>query len=312
MDWSLFDRYRNFIPDFEGFLKSLEEPFPTGLRGTGDLGPWLESVSDHAYKKPFEELFYYEVEGERKFWGGRLEHHHGHYFMQAFSSLLSVLALSPGENETILDMCAAPGGKTTHLAQMMKNTGLLIALEPDLNRRRVLKANLNRMLVANCMVYASKGQDISLGSLRFDRILLDGHCSSEGTFRHDTLLGKKRRKVNYLSYNKEFREKLHREQAALLDHSVSLLKENGILVYSTCTYDPDENEGAISKLLKRHPNLVIEEIPFSQEIEDKLSQGIGEYEGQGFGADLLKTRRVYPHKLNSIGFYVARIRKLSS
>lgn len=314
LDWSLFkDRYQDIIPEFDLFLKKLEEPLPIGLREAvfHQIPYKLEEKltrEGEEFNKPFDDLPFYEVFGERKRWGGDIDHHLGLYFMQALSSLLPVIALGPKKGEVILDMCAAPGGKSGFLAEKMENSGKLVCCEPDLNRRRVLKANLSRLGVFNCLIFAGKGQELSFSSGSFDKILLDGPCSSEGTFRHEVLKGKKRREVNYMTYNEAFRKRLHIEQAELLDKAYDLLKPGGVLVYSTCTYDPDENEGAIDSFLKRHPDCSLKDLEFSKEVDEKLRPGLTHYKSP-YDPSLSLTRRVYPHIFNSIGFYVAKIVK---
>ncbi|MCR9203673.1 MAG: RsmB/NOP family class I SAM-dependent RNA methyltransferase [Halobacteriovoraceae bacterium] len=312
LDWSLFtERYEGMIPDFDSFIEKLGRPLPIGLR-ENQLHQLPYGLKEKLiqgsvkYNCPSEELQFFEVEGERKFWGGDIDHHLGLYFMQALSSLLPVLALNPKKNETVLDMCAAPGGKSCFLAEKMQNTGRLICCEPDLNRRRVLKANLSRIGVFNCFTFAGKGQELE--NELFDRILLDGPCSSEGTFREEVLLGKKRREVNFLTYNEAFRKKLHLEQRSLLDKAYELLKPEGTLVYSTCTYDPDENEGAVQYLLDKYPNCEVVPISFPVELEKKLKPGITNFK-QPYDESLSHSRRIYPHYFNSIGFYVAKIIK---
>jgi NOL1/NOP2/sun family putative RNA methylase len=311
--WSLFsERYQGMIPDFMDFLEALETPFPIGLR-QNSLHPLPYSLEeklrrlDVDFKKPLKSESFYHVPGERKFWGGDLDHHLGLYFMQALSSLLPSLALAPGSHEVVLDMCAAPGGKTSHLAQIMNNSGLLVASEPDLMRRRVLKANLSRMGVLNCSILAGKGQDLELKDESFDAILLDGPCSSEGTFRSDVLTGAKRRKTNYLEYNPKFRNSLHQEQKELLDKAYRLLKKGGRLVYSTCTYDPQENEMMVQYLLDKHQDLEVSALDLGDEL--KLQSGLVEYGGRRLSDQLKNSVRVYPHYVNSIGFYVAKILK---
>lgn len=312
--WVLFEsRYQNIIPEFDAFINSLERPFPVGLRENGlhclpyNLKEKLVGQNNYKFHQPIPGLSYYEVEGPRKVWGGDLDHHLGLYFMQALSSTLSSIALEPKEGESIFDMCAAPGGKTTHIAELMNNTGALVACEPDINRRRVLKANLTRLGVSNTHVLAGKAQDLSLPAQSFDRILLDGPCSSEGTFRRDVISGNKRRKVNYLEYNQRFRSSLHREQSSLLHKAFELLKPGGTLVYSTCTYDPDENEGQVSGFLERFPHMELTSIEFPFSVN--LSPGLLSFGEKNFHQDCIKCVRVYPHKVNSIGFFIAKFIK---
>lgn len=301
------------IPDFENFLLALDKGLPIGLRESAfhqfpyNLEEKLKN-SGSVFKKKFQSFNFYEVEGPRKKWGGDIDHHLGMYFMQAFSSLLPVYTLSPQPGERVLDMCAAPGGKSALLSELMQNEGVLICCEPDLYRRRVLKANLNRLNCINSYVFQGKAQELAFPKESFDKILLDGPCSSEGTFRKEVILGDKRREVNYLTYNERFRRELHQEQTILLDKAWELLKPGGVLVYSTCTYDPDENERALQRLLSQYPDAHLAKISFGDEIDGHLIDGFVE---PGMSEDLKLTKRVYPHKMNSIGFYFGKVVKSS-
>ncbi len=313
MDWSLFsERYRELIPNFPDFLNSLSRPFPIGLRENSlhCLPYTLEDKlkkSGVSYKRPESSLGFFEVAEPRKLWGGDIDHHLGLYYMQALSSLISPLALAPQGNKLVLDMCAAPGGKATHLSELMNNEGHLVACEPDLNRRRILKGNLARLGVVNSAIFPLKGQDLPLEKESFDYILLDGPCSSEGTFREDVISGKKRRKTNYLEYKKFFRDSLHKEQKGLIEAAYYLLKKGGTLVYSTCTYDPDENEGVVMHALQKFPDLSL--VPIELGFELNFCPGITQYRGQTYCKDMEKSVRIYPHLINSIGFYVAKFIK---
>lgn len=314
-DWSLFsERYQDMIPQFDQFLEKLGTGLPIGLRESRfhQLPYSLEDKLKHeqkTYQKPYQELSFYEVGGERKVWGGDIDHHLGLYFMQALSSLLPVLSLNPQPKEKVLDMCAAPGGKSCFLSELMTNSGSLVCCEPDLNRRRVLKANLNRLGVSNCFVFGGLGQELPMENESFDKILLDGPCSSEGTFRDEVVIGKKRRDVNFLTYNEKFRTNLHQIQKELLEKAYQLLKKDGVLVYSTCTYDPDENEGAVQSLLENHPNCEVVPLGLSSNLDSDLVPGLESYQENIYHPSLSNSRRVYPHLFNSIGFYVAKIIK---
>ena len=246
---------------------------------------------------PFSSLPIVMVKGERKFWGGRLEHHIGMYFMQALSSLIPVEALELKASDRVLDMCAAPGGKTTHIASKLGPAGVLYANEPNIGRGRVLKANIDKLSLANVVVLQEWGEKLSFENDSFDKILLDGPCSSEGTLRE------KMKKSNFTNYNESFRVGLQRAQRSLLKRAFDLLKPGGSLVYSTCTYDPDENEKQVATLLNENENAHLISLPASLE-ELPFISGIDVGE-----RDLSVTKRVYPHYIDSIGFYVAKLTK---
>jgi 16S rRNA C967 or C1407 C5-methylase (RsmB/RsmF family) len=222
MTWTLFDeRYRNIIPDYEGFLKALEDDLPVAMNDT-----FLKEIGSRdglSLKQTFGEFSFYEAQGLKKHWGGKIEHHLGLYYMQALSSLLPVYALAPEKGDAVLDMCSAPGGKSALIAELMESTGPLICNEPDLNRRRVLKANLERMGVFNAATFDALGESLPFKEASFDKILLDGPCSSEGTLRKSHLGMKKRKLGNFVKYNKDFRVRLQKTQYELLTKAIYLL-----------------------------------------------------------------------------------------
>ncbi len=306
------ERYREIIPDFEDFFLALEKPFPIGLR-LNQLKTSIEEMDNrfklqNNFNTPIKGLQYMEVSEDIN-WGGALEHHLGFYYIQALSSLLPVLALNLTVNSKVLDMCAAPGGKTTHISEVLKRSGVVVANEPHLGRRRILKASLNRLGSTNVLVCGENGQDLKFPAKSFDYILLDGPCSSEGTLRTCNIKPSKKRDRSYLSYNKPFREELHLIQTELLNKAHQLLKPGGILVYSTCTYDPLENENQVTEFLRRFDDIDLVDLGIDSNWNRYLSDGISQYQNLVFDKNISLTKRIYPHKLNSIGFYVSKFIK---
>ncbi len=318
---SIFDdlfssRYENLIPDFDSFMTSLEKKFPLGMRLNSSLcnrDRFLNrfDLSTDQYHLPIADLDYIEVAEQTNNWGGALEHHLGFYYIQALSSLLPVLALDlKGDTDSrVLDMCAAPGGKTTHMAQEMGQQGVLVANEPHLGRRRILKASLNRLGVKNTLVCGYNGQDLGYPKESFSKILLDGPCSSEGTLRAGSIRPSKKKDRSYLQYNESFRTGLHKIQSQLLEKAYELLKPGGTLVYSTCTYDPYENEAQVSKLIHAHSDMTIVPLGVDSRWDPYLCDGVDQYNEDSYVENIDLTKRIYPHKLNSIGFYVSKLIK---
>jgi len=313
----LFDtRYKKMIPDFDSFMSSLEKPFPLGMRLNNSLCKIDRFINrfqlrSDQYHLPIAGLDYIEVDPEMNNWGGALEHHLGFYYIQALSSLLPVLALGLKEDEDnrVLDMCAAPGGKTTHIAQEMNQQGVLVANEPHLGRRRILKASLNRLGVRNTLVCGLNGQDLEYPRESFSKILLDGPCSSEGTLRVGSIRPSKKKERSYLQYNESFRTGLHKIQSQLLEKAYELLKPGGTLIYSTCTYDPYENEAQVSRLIAAHADMSIAPLGIDSKWDSFLCDGVEQYNEDSYVENISLTKRIYPHKLNSIGFYVSKLIK---
>ncbi len=225
--------------------------------------------------------------------GATPEYLQGFYFLQEAASQFVVDALEPKKNEVVLDMAAAPGGKTTQLAQYMKNTGTIVALERNKNRLDSLNNNLQRMGVSNCVVYNMDATKVKKLNMKFDKILLDAPCS--GNFVIDANWFNKR--------DIEGIQKSAKLQRELLAAAMSVLKKDGILVYSTCSLEPEENEENINWVMDNF-NVKIEKI------EAKIgSKGIVNVFSKQLRPEISRCKRFWPNLTNTQGFFVAKIRK---
>ncbi len=216
----------------------------------------------------------------------------GYYYVQDLSSCMAVVAMDPKDEETNLDMCAAPGGKTTYIAQKMNNTGLLVAMETNKRRMNSIVFNLNRCGVMNTCVYNMNAFMTPKLGLKYDKILLDAPCTCEGVIPKD-----QRRKSSRTPEDIEF---CSIEQIKLVDTAVNLLKPRGTLVYSTCSFAPEENEMIVDHVLQKYDADVI---PISYG-----SEGLTRFGDLKFDSRIKNTRRFYPHIHSTLGFYVAKIR----
>ena len=180
------------------------------------------------------------VERERRMLGGTLEHLLGYYYVQELTSMIPPLWLKPKPKEVVLDMCAAPGGKTTHLSQLMSNTGLIIALDKDVKKNASMINNLQRMGCKNvvyCNTDASLVANLRKFKTTFDKVLLDAPCSCSGIIYKDVSIAEKLS----VKYVKHYAEK----QRTLLRAAYKVLKRKGRVVYSTCSVDPLENHEVV-------------------------------------------------------------------
>lgn len=225
--------------------------------------------------------------------GSTPEYLQGYYYTQEAASQLPVQVLKPTKDDLVLDMAAAPGGKTTQIAQYMENKGVLIALDTEDFRLRALKNNLERMGISNCIVYKKDGQNVSNLGIQFDKILLDAPCS--GNFIVDPKWFDKK-SLGGFKERSELQKKL-------LKSAVSVLKENGVLVYSTCSMEPEDDEIVIDWALKNLP-IKLEKIDLGIGIP-----GILEFEGQEFDPEISKCVRVVPYLSNTQPFFIAKIVK---
>ncbi len=247
-----FFRYREIVPEFSAFCRSLYAPLPTHLR----VNTLKASPTEIRLRLERRGLSVALVDQtDLVLWAGSLpqpgtlvEYALGLFHPQALSSVVTALAVAPVPGHLVLDLCASPGSKTSLLAQLMKNRGLVVANDSNSTRIATLTANLKRLGVANTVVTCYSGQQFPLHG-RFHRVLVDVPCSAEGTLRTDV--------QGTLPATIRPRPGLVRLQRSLLLRAFDLLEPGGMLVYSTCTYDPQENEGAIQFLLDERPARVL-------------------------------------------------------
>ena len=191
--------------------------------------------------------------------GSHALHHAGAFYMQEASAQVVAISLEPQSGERVLDLCAAPGGKSTHLAALMGNTGLLVCNEPVPNRARVLQENLERIGSHAVVTQEDPARLSAAWGGFFDRVLVDAPCSGEGMFRKSLAAVRDWSPAHVLACSKR--------QAQILESAAELLKVGGTLVYSTCTFAPEENEDAVARFLEAHPE-------FKLEVIDGLPAGI--------------------------------------
>ena len=234
--------------------------------------------------------------------GATPEYLGGHYMLQSAASMCPILALGPEPKERVLDMAAAPGGKTSYIAQLMKNTGVIVANDLKKERQKATVANMHRLGVKNVITCAHDGR--KLGTIfknRFDRILLDAPCSGLGVISRDPSV-KVQRTIA------DVNQCCHLQKELLLA-AIDALKykgtKGGCMVYSTCSVSIAENEEVVNYALsKRDIRLVDTGLDFG-------NPGYTRYQQKRFHPSLAMTRRFYPHVHNMDGFYVAKIEKLS-
>mgnify|MGYP000645784433 CR=1 FL=1 len=235
--------------------------------------------------------------------GATPEYLAGQYILQAASSFLPVIALDPKENERILDMAAAPGGKTTYISALMKNTGCVFANDANKARTKSLIANIHRLGCKNTIVCNYDAREFPKVIGGFDRILLDAPCSGTGVIAKDE-------SVKVSRTEKDFMQIPHLQKQLLLSAIDSVdanSSTGGIIVYSTCSVAVEENEAVVDYALRKRPNVKL--------VETGLAigkEGFTSYRGRHFNPKLNLTRRYYPHIYNVDGFYVAKFKKIAS
>ncbi|CAO3617573.1 unnamed protein product [Mucor hiemalis] len=235
--------------------------------------------------------------------GATPEYLAGHYMLQAASSFLPVMALAPQPNERVLDMASAPGGKTTHIAALQKNTGMVFANDATKDRLKSLIANIHRMGVKNAVVCNYDGREFPKVVGGFDRVLLDAPCSGTGVISKDASVKLNKTEKDFIDI--PFLQK--QLILSAIDSVDAKSKTGGYIVYSTCSVTVEENEAVVNYALLKRPNvkLVSTTLDFGKE-------GFVSYRGKTFHPSVKLTRRFYPHVHNMDGFYVAKFKKMDN
>ena len=222
----------------------------------------------------------------------------GKYYIQSLSSMIPALVLNPNSNDTVLDLCAAPGSKTTQLAELMNNRGTLIANEISVDRLKSLVFNVDKMSLVNVGILHGKGELLSKQfENRFDKILVDAPCSALG------IVQKKGEVSNWWDQRKA--EAMSDLQLRLLIAAIKMCKVGGEIVYSTCTLTLEENEVVINKVLNKYL-VELEEI----ELPLRGNEGHTKFGNEILNNELKKTRRIFPWEIESEGFFVAKLKKI--
>ncbi len=268
--------------EYPAFLESFERPRAVALRFNPLKGekPALPFVGEPV---PWEENGYYYDPDSRP--GLHPYHEAGVYYLQEASAMSAVALLDPQPGERVCDLCAAPGGKTTQIAGRMLGQGLLLCNEIHPKRAQILSRNIERMGVANALVtneHPARLAEKYPGF--FDRVLIDAPCSGEGMFRKE--------EAAVTDWSEETVQMCARRQAEILTSGARLLKPGGRLVYSTCTFAPQENELCIEAFLSSHPEF------------ERQPVAAPWFASAGEGAF-----RLWPHKLLGEGHFVAVLRK---
>ena len=293
-----FADYAEFIPDFDAFCDSLyTEPTcclrVNTLRATPTVvADMLRQENYRAQPSPLsEELLLVENLTHPGTLRGALM---GYYHSQALTSALASLALDPQPGELICDLCAAPGSKTSHMAQLMRDEGLIVANDRHGKRISMLEFNLKRLGVANTVTTCYPGQSFPLRH-KFQRVLVDAPCSGEGNYRWDD--------KGRLRHHLRSSGNLPHVQRQLLLRGFDLLAPGGVLLYATCTYNPAENEAVIQALLEARP-ATLEPITLNL----PHASGLTSWKADTYDERMQLCWRLYPHTSHSVGFFLARIR----
>ena len=268
--------------EYPAFLNSLERPRAVALRRNPAKG--LACGLPFAREQvPWEPMgFYYDPDARP---GLHPYHEAGVYYLQEASAMAPVSLLSPQSGEWVCDLCAAPGGKTTQIAGRMRGEGLLLCNEINPKRARILSRNIERMGISNALVTNEHPEKLAQRFAGcFDRVLIDAPCSGEGMFRKE--------EAAVTDWSEETVAMCARRQREILHSGAQLVRPGGRLVYSTCTFAPEENEQTVAAFLESHPEFEAEAVNAPW------------FTCAGEGAF-----RLWPHKLLGEGHFAAVLRR---
>ena len=273
----------------EAFFASYDSPRAYGLRRNPikmERGQFEALMPFALEKVSWAQEGYYYQESERP--GRHPFHEMGLYYIQEPSAMCVVEVADPKPGEYVLDLCAAPGGKSTQIAGRMAGEGLLVCNEIVPNRAKILSQNIERLGIKNAVVLNHSPQELEMRFASFfDRIVVDAPCSGEGMFHKE--------EAALTEWSPENVEMCAKRQKEILACAVNMLRPGGVLVYSTCTFAPAEDEEMVDWLLKTYPELEL--LPID-------TQALGISEGS-----LPGTGRIWPHMQRGEGHFVARVRK---
>ncbi len=284
--------------EYQEYLKSFEQKNVRGLRvNTLKISPEeFEKISPFSLKKiPWTENGYYYEDDVQP--AKHPYYYAGLYYIQEPSAMTPAQLLPVEAGDCVLDVCAAPGGKSTELAAKLKGKGVLVSNDISNSRAKALLKNIELMGVKNAYVVSEIPEKlVAKFAGYFDKILIDAPCSGEGMFRKEPSMVK-----SWEEHGVEFFEKL---QKGIIDSAVKMLKPGGKILYSTCTFSPEEDEGSMKYLLSKNEDFTIER---PQKVWHEFAPGHPEWVD---GPEELKDCiRLWPHKLQGEGHFISLLSK---
>ena len=291
-------RWINFFDDYLELIKAMEKGIPKYIRvNTLRIKEknLIERLKDKGFELESTEIpFCYKVLREPFSIGATPEYLMGYYYVMEKNSCIPPLALDPKPGEIVADFAASPGGKTTFISQLMQNKGVVLAIEISEERIQALIDNIHRLGCMNIAVINMDASEFWKTGVKVDKILLDAPCSGEGVIHKDPS-----RKTRSGKRDIEICAEMQRK---LIKSAIKSLKVGGVLVYSTCSLTPEENEFIINEVLECYP-LEIEEIEWGENAFTEIPK-----KNIKFKSELRKAKRFYPHKHETSGFFVAKLK----
>lgn len=307
------ERMRGLLGDQYGeFIASYDRDRVQGLRLNGlkmagpessprDLARKIEQEAGFELQPiPWVQDGFYYREEDRP--GKHPYHEAGAYYIQEPSAMAVVELADPVPGDRVLDLCAAPGGKTTHIASRLKGKGFLLSNEIHPARAKILSQNVERMGVQNAVVTNEAPERLAPRFPEFfDKIVVDAPCSGEGMFRKDPQAADQ--------WSPDHVAMCAARQGDILDQAAGMLKPGGRMVYSTCTFAPEENEGTVLHFLERRPDFEVEAVEGYEGFDCGKPRWAGVDPETEPGGQLARTFRIFPHRLEGEGHYMAVLKK---
>lgn len=271
------EKYNNLLGDeAKDFFASFDQEAVSAYR-TNPLKKQQKDFPDAIPETPWGH--YGKISGKSA------DHATGLVYSQEPAAQMVAQVVSPAKGSRVLDLAAAPGGKSTHLLSYLDNTGLLVSNEINPKRSKILVENIERFGARNVVVTNTSADKLAkVFKNYFDTIVFDGPCSGEGMFRKDP------EAIQY--WHKDYPSELAQLQKDILSDGLKMLAPGGQLIYSTCTWSPEENEGVVAWILENYPDLELVQIP--------------KWNGMRGGIDFPETARMYPHYFKGEGQFVAK------
>ena len=285
--------------EYAEFLKSYDLPFHNGLRiNTWKTKPQelLQRMGVDLKQVPWNETGFY-LENKKQF-SKHPYYQGGLYYIQEASAMLPAKLVNAQPGEKILDMCAAPGGKSTAIGAALKGEGLLISNDISKSRAKALLRNLEGFGIINSIVVSEYPEKLSRYFPEFfDKVLIDAPCSGEGMFHKEPSMTE--------SWLRMGPEEYHKLQMEILTYGAKMVRPGGKLIYSTCTFSPEEDEGSIAWFLQEHPDFHLVEVDDDKDLCGCHCIDHGHPEWADGNPELTKTRRLWPHHLEGEGHFAA-------
>ena len=285
--------------EYAEFLKSYDLPFHNGLRiNTWKTNPkeLLQRMGVDLKQVPWNETGFY-LENKKQF-SKHPYYQGGLYYIQEASAMLPAKLVNAQPGEKILDMCAAPGGKSTAIGAALKGEGLLISNDISKSRAKALLRNLEGFGIINSIVVSEYPEKLSRYFPEFfDKVLIDAPCSGEGMFHKEPSMTE--------SWLRMRPEEYHKLQMEIMTYGAKMVRPGGKLIYSTCTFSPEEDEGSIAWFLREHPDFHLVEVDDDEDLCGCHCIDHGHPEWADGNPELTKTRRLWPHHLEGEGHFAA-------